>query len=134
MERTKHRQNGTVVRIKQTSTATMMTNTAIAVTTAKPIACTTSNMYNKHKFCLGFVPQESTPERLVIRDLDLPSCRTITNDAEAVIEYLHFIGELPEGRRCFYYDTCNNLDELLHDGKGKFLGFFPGPGPGREFE
>lgn len=79
------------------------------------------------KFCFSYVPEESTPEILVIRDLDNPACRSITNDAENVVEYLFKQGELRNDRRLYYYDTDGNKDELLHDGEGKFIsyGFLP---------
>ena len=80
------------------------------------------------RFCFGSVPEETTDEILVIRDLDMPSCRSITNDAEAVVEYLHDKGWLSNERRLMYYDTDGNKDEILHDGNGVFLGFSPGPG------
>lgn len=79
------------------------------------------------KFCFDYVPQESTPEILVIRDSNNPVCRSVTNDAEAVIAYLFQQGELKGDRRLHYYDTDGNKDELLHDGEGKFIdfGFLP---------
>ena len=80
-------------------------------------------MFVRHKFCFNHVDAETTDEILVIRDADIPGCRSITNDAEAVVEYLHSVGELPAGRLLHYYDTDGNKDELQHDGKGKFTGF-----------
>jgi hypothetical protein len=79
------------------------------------------------KFCFDFVPQETTPEILVIRDSNNPACPSITNAAEDVVEYLYKLGELKGDRRLWYYDTDGNKDELLHDGQGKFIdfGFLP---------
>jgi hypothetical protein len=75
------------------------------------------------KFCFSYVWEECTPEILVIRDMDSPGCRSITNDAEVVVEYLYQQGELKGDRRLHYYDTDGNKDELLHDGEGKFINF-----------
>ena len=54
---------------------------------------------------------------LTIRDLDLGG-RSVTNDAEAVVEYL----ALPIGWRLFYYDSMNDLSEIMIK-DGKFAGF-----------
>lgn len=48
---------------------------------------------------------------------------TVTNDAEYVVERLHAAGVLPRGRRLFYYDSEMELAEIVHDGRGHFLGF-----------
>lgn len=68
---------------------------------------------------------------LVIRDLGGPHM-SVTNDAEAVCQYLHELGHLQDGRRLFYYDSQEppELDELVHD-NGTFLRFAPGPRPVR---
>lgn len=47
---------------------------------------------------------------------------SVTNDAEAVVSYLHAKAGLG-GRRLIYRDTMDQWDELLHDGNGRFLGF-----------
>lgn len=64
---------------------------------------------------------------LVIKDLG-PWDRhlTVTNGAESVVEDLVRSGYLPSGRRLLYYDSDNQLDELLVK-EGKFAGFPPGP-------
>jgi hypothetical protein len=67
--------------------------------------------------------EEQTGDRVVIADLD--AGRSVTNDAEAVVRELH-LGGLGK-RRLFYYDSFGVLDEILHDGKGNWLGFKPGP-------
>lgn len=46
---------------------------------------------------------------------------TVTNDAERVVRDLHGMGL--QCRRLYYYDSGGQLDELLHDGHGEFLGF-----------
>ena len=48
---------------------------------------------------------------------------TVTNDADAVVRELAAGGKLPPGRRLFYLDSDRELGELLHDGKGRLLGF-----------
>ena len=65
-------------------------------------------------------------------------CPTITNDAEAVVadlasqisvtgglvpSYGEDSGGRLDSRRLFYIDSAGQMDELLHDGAGKFLGF-----------
>ena len=67
---------------------------------------------------------------VVIRDTGhVYGCPTITNDAEDVVRAISKHG-LMVGKRLFYYDSEGQLDELLHDGRGGFLGFAPGPGRG----
>jgi hypothetical protein len=65
----------------------------------------------------------STEEFLVIRDVG-PHDRyqTVTNAAEEVVETLAKDGRLPEGRRLFYFDSDNRLDQLLVV-NGRFAGF-----------
>jgi len=71
--------------------------------------------------------RESSPERLVIRDLGPWTVHfTVTNDAEGVVERLVAAGELPPGRRLFCYDSDGALDEL-EVVNGQFAGFRPGP-------
>ncbi len=76
--------------------------------------------------------EECTLATVTIRDLNGP--KSVTNDAEAVVRTLHFAGLLtcqaplkPGPRGLFYYDTSGQLDEIIHDGQGKFMGFRPGP-------
>lgn len=69
----------------------------------------------------------STPDTLTIRDVGGSRCLTVTNDAEAVVAALHADGVLGT-RKLLYYDSVGDLDELVHDGRGRFLGFAPGPG------
>ena len=47
---------------------------------------------------------------------------TITNDTEAVIHALRAEHGL-DAERVFYRDTDGRWDELLHDGRGGFVGF-----------
>lgn len=77
------------------------------------------------------VYEECSLAALTIRDLC--GARSVTNDAEAVVRVLHRAGLLtceaplkPGPRGLYYYDTSGRLDEILHDGKGTFLGFKPG--------
>ena len=56
---------------------------------------------------------------IYIIDLDGPV--SVTNDAEAVVEYL--LVQFPN-TRIAYRDTMGNWDELDHDGR-KFTGFKP---------
>lgn len=67
---------------------------------------------------------EDDDGRLVIRDESGP--KSVTNDAERIVEFLHQWGILA-GRRLFYYDSEGDLDELLYDLEtGKFRAFAPG--------
>ena len=70
---------------------------------------------------------ESTPERLVIRDVGHRTCLSVTNDAEGVVAYLVRLGHLKMGRRLFYYDSTECLDEIvIRWPAGVFAGFRPG--------
>jgi hypothetical protein len=62
---------------------------------------------------------KETAEYIYIKDIG--DGRTITNDAEFVLEELraeHALGD----RRVFYTDTEGQTDELVHEG-GRFLSF-----------
>ena len=73
------------------------------------------------------VAEESTNERLVIRDLGpWDEHETVTNGAETVVRELVAQKLLLRDRRLFYYDSVGVLDELVVT-KGKFAGFRPGP-------
>lgn len=61
---------------------------------------------------------------LIIKDMGpWDEYPTITNAAEEVVEDLVSRG-FPPGRRLFYYDSGNTLDEILVQ-DGKFAGFAP---------
>lgn len=47
---------------------------------------------------------------------------TITQNPEAVIEWLFYMGELPSGREVYYWDTEGRRDQITHDGRS-FTGF-----------
>lgn len=64
---------------------------------------------------------ESTPQSLMIRDC-CDECCTVTNDAEAVVDWLLKYNFLQAGRRLLYFDTAGELDEILFDSSG-FTGF-----------
>lgn len=64
---------------------------------------------------------EETPEIVFIEDLNLGG-KSITNDAEAVVETL--LSYINPKLRIVYKDTCGMWNELLHDGK-KFVDFAP---------
>ena len=61
---------------------------------------------------------EIKDDRVVILDNNLGG-RSVTNDAENVVEYLHSVYG---NRRIFYIDSEGILDELRHN-KGEFVGF-----------
>lgn len=67
-----------------------------------------------------FIVEREDSSRMIISDVGSTSM-SITNDAEAVVHELHKQGL--GKRKLFYYDSEGKLDELLHDGKGNFIGF-----------
>jgi hypothetical protein len=74
------------------------------------------------------VTDESTDSTLVIRDIGHKRFKSVTNDAEHVVQKLMDLGMLwrdPVPRRLKYYDSQNNLDEIKYDEHG-FIGFAPG--------
>lgn len=76
-------------------------------------------MTNQAKFEIVLAKQAV----VAIRDLD--EGKSVTNDAERVVRFLHKQGMLPPGRRLIYQDTMGRWDELEHDGAGRFTGFHP---------
>ena len=73
------------------------------------------------------IPSESDAKKLTIQDVGHLRGKSVTNDAEAVVESLTREGLLPADRRLFYYDSDGQLDEIVHK-DGAFVGFAPGPG------
>jgi len=66
---------------------------------------------------------ERTPQAVTLRDLGpWDKYLTITNAAEDVIEELSKKGVLKNDQRLLYFDSANELTELLHK-NGKFTGF-----------
>lgn len=63
---------------------------------------------------------------VTIRDLNLGNI-SVTNDAEEVLERIGKEIDLT-GKRVQYYDSCGQLDQILHK-NGVFAGFAPGPCP-----
>lgn len=61
---------------------------------------------------------------LVIRDMGHRTGMSVTNDADAVVAHLHAAGHLPDNRRLHYYDSQNELSELVHK-DGRFIGYAP---------
>ena len=66
----------------------------------------------------SFSITEIKDDRVVILDNNLGG-RSVTNDAENVVEYLYSVYG---NRRIFYIDTEGILDELRHK-NGNFVGF-----------
>ena len=65
---------------------------------------------------------------IVIRDVGpWEHYGTVTNAAEGVVAELFNRGVLGTGKMLLYYDSSNELDQLLHNGLGKFMGFAPAP-------
>lgn len=62
------------------------------------------------------------PAAMVLADIGPhDQYKTITNAAEQVVATCHMAGL--GKRRLFYFDSDNDLTELLHDGNGKFVNF-----------
>jgi hypothetical protein len=72
--------------------------------------------------CVYRLEPDGPGKIVTIRDIGHPTCCTVTNDVEAVVEELVSTGRLPEGWRLCYYDSIGNLDEILVK-NGKFAGF-----------
>jgi hypothetical protein len=69
------------------------------------------------------LPETDKDAPLVIRDVGpWHLFKTVTNDAENVVEYLYRIGLLVNNKRLLYYDSDGRLDELLHE-NGTFKDF-----------
>lgn len=69
------------------------------------------------------VPQECVPGVMyTIKDVGKDTNVSVTNDAENVVKYLYEHGIIQEHIRLFYYDSLNDLSELLHE-NGEFTGF-----------
>jgi polysaccharide deacetylase 2 family uncharacterized protein YibQ len=66
----------------------------------------------------SFSITEIKDDRVVILDNNMGG-RSVTNDAENVVEYLYSVYG---NRRVFYIDSEGILDELRHN-KGEFVGF-----------
>lgn len=66
---------------------------------------------------------EQTAQAVTLRDLGpWDKYPTITNAAEEVVADLSRKGVIKEGQRLLYYDSENELTELLHK-ESKFVGF-----------
>jgi hypothetical protein len=63
------------------------------------------------------------PQFCVIRDDGGGDAMSVTNNAEAVVLLLQNSGRLDGHLKLYYYDSDGQLDELLHDNRGTFLGF-----------
>lgn len=72
------------------------------------------------------IEEDVPPHPLVIRDVGRHDHQpTVTNDAENVVQSLVEKKRLTSGRRLFYYDSENRLDEILIDENCQFAGFAP---------
>lgn len=63
-------------------------------------------------------------DAVTIRDLNLGS-KSVTNDAEYVVDQLRGLGLLTAGCKLFYHDSAGDLDEIVWD-QGE-ISFRPGP-------
>ncbi len=66
----------------------------------------------------------NTPECVLIRDnANITITMTVTNDAENVVKFLKENAILFHDTKLYSICTDGTIDELLHDGNGKFTGF-----------
>ena len=69
------------------------------------------------------IVEDKPGQPLVIRDVGpWDKHLTVTNDVEHVVAKLVAAGKLPEGRRLFYYDSADEVDEIVVK-DGRFTGF-----------
>lgn len=74
----------------------------------------------------NYVVVERRPDVLVIRDVGpWDQFQSVTNAAECVVLSLQAAGELHNGQRLVYYDSENELAEILLNEDGCFAGFKP---------
>ena len=80
---------------------------------------------------LGLIPyadfsiMDVTDDYIYIKDVG-GNAKSITNDAESVLQRLALAyGDLKR-RRVFYMDTMGQIDEITHNADGRFTGFKPG--------
>ena len=68
---------------------------------------------------------QSGDDFLVIEDVgDWSRQPTVTNDVEAVVEWLYSHGMIDSGKKLLCYDSEGDCDEILHS-DGQFRGFAP---------
>lgn len=67
---------------------------------------------------------ESSPGRIVIRDIGDHRHRTLTNDADNVVAELLRSKRIKPTSRIYYYDSEGEPGEMVHDGV-RFVGFEP---------
>jgi hypothetical protein len=72
-----------------------------------------------------FSVQIVTDNFIYIKDVG-DNSKSITNDAEWVLQKLAVDCGGLKKRRIFYMDTMGQIDEIAYDGKGRFIGFKPG--------
>ncbi len=77
---------------------------------------------------------ENNPRFILIRDdCNMYGSKSVTNDAENVVQKLMKIAE-NKYVKFYYIDTMGYVDILEHDEKGNFLGFTTGYSSWRDFD
>jgi hypothetical protein len=73
--------------------------------------------------------ENKPPAPLVLKDIGANlGWKSLTNSAAELVEDLMGDGKLPVGRRLYYFDSSNSLDEMVRDPiTGDFERFAPGP-------
>ena len=81
-------------------------------------------MKTRSPFGAEFVAVAVEDDYIVVKDVGhLTGCKSVTNDAEAVVELIiKDFGDDFNNRKIYYIDSDEQLDELVHDGE-KFTGF-----------
>ena len=64
---------------------------------------------------------ESSPTKLVLKDIGHNVGMSMTNDIEYVVEE---VADMLHNRRLFYYDSCGDLSEI-YVSDGQFSGWGP---------
>jgi len=80
---------------------------------------------NDQSLMCNFMVEKITPEVVLLRDLGpWDKYRTITNDADNVVNFLHRKQMLSTSdTQIIYIDSGGEYNELYHDGIGNFEGF-----------
>lgn len=72
----------------------------------------------------NFTILTNTAQVIVLEDLGpWDHFKTITNDAEAVVQYLFKSNQATGTKQIVYFDSEGEATQLGHDGKGNFTGF-----------
>jgi len=77
---------------------------------------------------IGFELVKAGPRFTYVKDIsfNIPELKSLTNGAEALVEYLFQHGQIKNSDHLYYLDSYGErVDEMLH-ADGKFIDFKPG--------